>query len=101
MIELRGVLSSCAIDEKNMALIFEEVRSSSLILVMSEQIAIIYCPPLTHRTLTIIYRLGFLALKTFSIWSSLVDDSLGSLYGTPSWLAKLIKYYQRFLFCLC
>jgi hypothetical protein len=39
IIELSGVLSSWAIDEKNMALTFFDVCSSSLILVISLQIA--------------------------------------------------------------
>ena len=42
--EFSGVLSSWATDEKNMAFIFLAVFSISLILVMSQQIAMIYLP---------------------------------------------------------
>jgi hypothetical protein len=41
IIEFRGVLNSCAIDEKNIARIFLESLSISFILVMSEQMTMI------------------------------------------------------------
>lgn len=43
IIELRGVLSSCVTEEKNIDLTLYEIDSSSLIFVMSLINTIIYC----------------------------------------------------------
>ena len=75
IIELRGVLSSWAIDENNMERIFSEVRSSSLILEISLHIATTWVPPFIKETLTWMKRLGFEDRKTLSSLARLRDSA--------------------------
>ena len=70
IIELRGVLSSWATDEKNMFLIFCISFWFYLKFVISVQIAIICSPLLITEVFTCMYRLGFLALNTLSYFFS-------------------------------
>ena len=67
--ELSGVLSSCAHDEKNLDLIFLAWDSTSMILVMSVKMAISWfeLSASIYALLTWIYLLGFFDLKTISL----------------------------------
>ena len=92
MMEFKGVLSSCATDEKNMDFIFLAVFSIPLILVMSQHMAMIYLPLLILEALTQKYILGFLDLKTTSV----LEEVCSKQGRSDFWLrSPFSRYFQR------
>ena len=87
IIEFRGVRSSWATEEKNMAFIYCECNLASFMWVTSVQIAIIYLPLLITLVLTWMYFYDSFDLKILS----LVITQLPS--AGLVWM--LIKYYHR------
>lgn len=99
-IELSGVLSSCATEEKNEALIFWPYFSTVFILVMSVHITIICVSLFILLAFTYRYILGFFERNTFStcyflllIWVLMYSHIFVLLLLCPSFSSE---YSQNF-----